>query len=79
MLLDVCTFVGLIILYLLYDWRVTRQPAAPGSGATSIWPGMSRCRSGSGRPALKAASPGVARATRLTLVPGTKREQRLAK
>jgi len=34
MLVDVCTFVGLFILYFVYDWHAMRRPAAPAT-----WPG----------------------------------------
>jgi hypothetical protein len=65
MLVDVCTFVGLVILYLVYDWHAMREPAAPAT-----WPGGRNRRSG---PAPKVAIRSGPAATRLALVPGGRR------
>ena len=64
MLVDVCTFVGLVILYFVYDWYEVRRPAVPAAR-----PGGRNHRRG------KVAIGSRAAATRLTLVPGRKREQ----
>jgi hypothetical protein len=64
MLVDVCTFVGLVILYLVYDWYAVRRPAVPAAR-----PGGRNHHRG------KVAIGSRASATRLTLVPGRKREQ----
>jgi hypothetical protein len=67
MLVDVCTFVGLVILYLVYDWYAVRKPAVPAA-----WPGGRNRRRG---PAPKVVIRSRPAATRLTLVPGRRREQ----
>jgi hypothetical protein len=64
MLVDVCTFVGLVILYLVYDWYAVRRPAVQAARL-----GGRNHRRG------KVAIGSRAAATRLTLVPGGKREQ----
>jgi len=67
MLVDVCTFVGLVILYLVYDWHAMREPAAPAT-----WPGGRDRRRG---PLPKVVIRSRRAATRLTLVPGRGRRQ----
>jgi hypothetical protein len=70
MLVDVCTFVGLVILYLVYDWYAVRKPAVPaGPGVRNRGPG----------PAPRLAIRCRVAPTRLTLVPGRRRRQPVAK
>jgi hypothetical protein len=68
MLVDVCTFVGLVILYLVYDWYAMKEPAARATSAA----GRTRRRA----PAPKVASRSRPAATRLTLVAGRARQPR---
>jgi hypothetical protein len=68
MLVDVCTFVGLVVLYFVYDWHAMRRPAAPAT-----WRGGRNRRRG---PAPKVVIHSRRAATRLTLVPGRGRHQR---
>jgi len=62
MLVDVCTLVGLVILYFLYDWHAMRRPAAPAT--------LPRSRSRRRGPAPKVVIRSRRAAARLTLVPG---------
>jgi hypothetical protein len=67
MLVDVCTFVGLVILYVVYDWHAMRDPTAPATSAD----GWSRRQV----PAPKVVGRCRPAATRLTLVPGRARQR----
>src|SRR5262249_56197394 len=68
MLVDVCTFVGLVILYLVYDWHAMRRPTAPVT-----WRSGRTRRPG---PAPKVVIRSRRAVTQLTLVPGGGRQQR---
>jgi hypothetical protein len=66
MLVDVCTFVGLVILYVVYDWHAMKEPAAPATPAA----GRTRRRA----PAPKVVSRSRPAVIRLTLVAGRARQ-----